>query len=483
MIVIKAVKNYLFNAWYQVFVLIVPLATTPYISRVLGSTGVGINSYTNSIMQFFVIIASIGINLYGNREIAYVRDNPRKMSQLFWEIETLRLVAVGIAAVIFVGFMVVDHEYQSYMWLQSLFIIAVMFDISWLFLGIEDFRKTILKNTVVKLVSVILIFTLVKSISDLHTYILILSGSTLAGNMTLWPYLKGQIHRVPLSSLRLKRHLRPAIILFIPQIATQIYLVLNKTMLGQMVGVSATGYFDNSDKVIKVILAIVTASGTVMLPRVAKTFSTGNMNKVNAYLYETFNLATALAVPMFLGLAAVASGFSTWFFGSNFNGIAVYIVAESPVILMIAWSNVVGTQYLLPTNHNRDYTMSVVLGAIVNLIANIWLIRNYQVLGACLSTVLSEATVTGYQIFRIRNIVNLRRLFSGTWQYLVSGMVMYVVVKYLTVKVSFSIVSFLFEIFAGIVVYLLGLIITRARVLSFVKRVAIRLISRTSWVR
>ncbi|WP_318766560.1 oligosaccharide flippase family protein [Lactiplantibacillus carotarum] len=275
----QLIKNYLYNAWYQIFVIIVPLITTPYISRVLGSYGVGVNAYTSSIVQFFVILGGLGINLYGNREVAYVREDRQRLSRLFGEIELLRLLAIVICLVIFGVYLLTDPQYRVQLILQAVLILATGLDISWLFMGQEDFKRIVLKNAVVKLVSVTLILWLVKTPEDLNWYILIISGSTLIGNLTLWGPLKRMVDWVPLKQLNWRRHFKPALVLLVPQVASQIYLVLNKTMLGQMVGVTATGYFDNSDKVVKLILSVVTATGTVMLPRVAATFKAGNLKR------------------------------------------------------------------------------------------------------------------------------------------------------------------------------------------------------------
>ena len=398
----QLIKNYLYNAWYQIFVIIVPLITTPYISRVLGSYGVVVNAYTSSIVQFFVILGGLGINLYGNREVAYVREDRQRLSRLFGEIELLRLLAIVICLVIFGVYLLTDPQYRVQLILQAVLILATGLDISWLFMGQEDFKRIVLKNAVVKLVSVTLILWLVKTPQDLNWYILIISGSTLIGNLTLWGPLKRMVDWVPLKQLNWRRHFKPALVLLVPQVASQIYLVLNKTMLGQMVGVTATGYFDNSDKVVKLILSVVTATGTVMLPRVAATFKAGNLKKVNAYLYATFDFVTALALPMTMGLMVVAGNVAPYFFGSGFKGIDRVIILEAPVILIIAWSNVLGVQYLLPTKQTRAYTISVILGALVNVVTNVPLIQLWGTRGACVATVLSELTITAYQLWRGR---------------------------------------------------------------------------------
>lgn len=462
----RIVRNYLYNAGYQIFLLLVPLITTPYIARILGPHGVGVNSFTNSIIQYFVLFGSIGINLYGNREIAYHRDDKQKMSQIFWEIELLRVVAIVVASVAFLIFMMFEQKYHVYLLMQSILIIAAAFDISWFFMGTEDFKTTVLRNTLVKILSVILIFWLVKSPADTAIYILIISGSQLFGNFTLWPYLRKRLVKVSFRNLRIWRHFRPALVLFIPQIATQIYLVLNKTMLGSISGVVSSGFFDNSDKMIKMVLAIVTATGTVMLPRVANTFARGDIKKVNSYLYSTFDFITFSSIPLFLGLAAIAPRFSVWFFSAKFAGIDRLIMMEAPAILMIAWSNAIGTQYLLPTNHNREFTISVTIGAIVNLILNIPLIILWGAFGAAISTVVSEASVTLYQIYVIRKQISLRILFSDLWKYVMAGMVMFIVVYLLNIHLPFNSLTLIIEVLVGIIIYALITFTLRPKILK-----------------
>ena len=97
----KVVKNYLYNLSYQILILIVPLITTPYVSRVLGAKGVGTFSYTNSIVQYFILFGCIGLNLYGQREIAYVQHEKEKRDKVFWELVILRIIMVSISLTVF----------------------------------------------------------------------------------------------------------------------------------------------------------------------------------------------------------------------------------------------------------------------------------------------------------------------------------------------------------------------------------------------
>lgn len=315
----KVVKNYLYNMGYQILILIAPLITVPYVSRILGAQGVGVNDYTNAVVTFFLLFGQIGVLTYGNREIAYHRDNKYERSKIFWEISLMQIVTVGLSYLAFSVF--VWKFSESYRWFflaQSLLIIAGAFDISWYFMGMEDFQKTVTRNMLVKLISIGLIFTLVKDQNDIWKYILILSSSQLLGNLTLWPYLIKNIQRVKLSRLRPFSHFNPALLLFIPTVTTQVYLVVNRIMLRFMDPTStvAVGLFSQSDKIIKLILAIVTATGTVMLPHIAHKFAAGDVRGIRQSLYNSFDFVTSLSVPMMFGIAAVAEKFAPWFLGS-----------------------------------------------------------------------------------------------------------------------------------------------------------------------
>ncbi|MBY4582061.1 flippase [Pediococcus pentosaceus] len=465
----QVVKNYLYNASYQVFVLLIPLITTPYLARVLGPTGVGINAYTNSIIQYFILFGSIGVNLYGNRQIAFVRDDKDKMTKTFYEIFLMRIMTIILAYAAFLIFLMTTGSYHVYYLAQSVSIIAAAFDISWFFMGVENFGVTVLRNFVVKIVTLISIFTFVKTFDDLNIYIMILSLSLLIGNMTLFPNLRRYIGKVKLKNLRIWQHLKPSMVLFVPQIATQIYLVVNKTMLGSMTSVQAAGYFDQSDKMIKMILAVVTATGTVMLPHVANAFMKGEVEKTKKLLYNSFSFVTALSVPMMFGIAAVARKFVPLFFTDKFLAVTPLMMIESVVILLIAWSNVVGTQYLLPTNQNSAFTKSVILGAIVNIIVNIPFILLWGALGATLSTVFSEITVAIYQLFIVRRQVNYHNLFTDTWKYMLAGMIMFIIIFILDSRLANSWTMLIIEVLIGIIVYTVLLVVMKAKVVEDAK--------------
>lgn len=463
----KVIKNYLYNAIYQILLLIIPLITVPYVSRVLGPDLVGINEYTNSWMTFFLMFGQLGVSLYGNREVAYHRDSKEERSRIFWGIECLQTLTITFSLSLYIiATLLFSTTFKKYFLLQSFWIIAAGVDVSWYFMGIENFQRIVTRNLVVKLASIALIFTLVKSHSDLGIYILILGLSSLVGNLTLWPYLRKDIQWIPVTNWKPFVHFYPALLLFIPTITTQIYVVVNRLMLGRMSTQNQLGQFGNTDKIIKVILAVVTASGTVMLPHIANKFSNGDVKGVRDSLYHSFDFITALAVPMMFGVMAVAEPLAPWFLGHAFASAGKLMMIEAPIILFIAWSNVTGTQYLMPVNRTKEYTISVTIGAIVNIVANFLLIALFSAKGAALATDISELAVTAVQLFYIRTTIKRRRLFKATWKYLLCGFIMFLIVYRLSHVINMSIANLVVEVIVGAVVYVICIITVHAPIVD-----------------
>jgi O-antigen/teichoic acid export membrane protein len=257
--------------------------------------------------------------------------------------------------------------------------------------------------------------------------------------------------------------------MFVPQIATQLYVQLNRTMLGLMVDQKASGFYQYSDNLVKLILAFVTATGTVMLPHVANAFAQHDMEKVHKMLYKSFDFVSALAYPMMFGIAGVSMTLAPLYYSSKYAPVGPAMLIESIIILMIGWSNVIGTQYLLPVNRVKDFTTSVTVGAVVNIIMNFPLIHLWGLNGAMWSTVLSEISVTAYQLFVVRKSLDIRKMFAGSWKYLLSGIVMFVPVFWLNTHMKASWLWMLVEVAAGIVIYVGMVLLLRAPVLDQLK--------------
>lgn len=284
-------KNYLYNLFYQILIIIVPLFTTPYLSRVLGAESIGIYSYALSITTYFILLGSLGVAMYGQREIAYVQYNKQKRSKIFFEIVSMRFITLAISLLLFYFSFCAKGDYSVYYRILILEIIANSLDISWFFQGLEEFKKTVVRNTLVKLVSIVCIFTFVKSADDLYKYFLIYVLSTLIGNISMWMYLPKYLKKIKIRELKILQHLKPTVVLFIPQLATQLYTVLDKTMIGSIVSdKSEVGFYEQAQKLVKLLLTIATSLGTVMVPRMASTFASRQSRKIKRIYEKVFPL-------------------------------------------------------------------------------------------------------------------------------------------------------------------------------------------------
>ena len=450
----KIIKNYIYNMGYQFLTMLLPLITGPYISRVLGPKGVGINTYTYTIANWFVLLGSVGVAFYGNRQIAYVRKNNKELSLNFWEIFIMKLITVTIALIVFIIYISTIGVYKKYQFVQASYVIAAALDISWFFMGVENFKITVTRNTIVKLTSLILIIIFVRSEKDLLIYISILALSTLIGNLTLWPYIKEYLVGISIKELRPFRHLKDSLILFLPLAAIQIYANLNKIMLGIFDTTISSGFYDKSDVIVKMVLTIGTSLVTVLVPRASQIFAEGKINDVKKILYKSFSFISFISVPLWLGLASISLKFGAFFYGRDFKIVGKLLFIESILIVIISWASVIGNQYLVPTNQTKKYTKSIFVGAFVNVILNIPLIKMFGLYGAIVATVLSETSVTFYQLYSLKNQIDYKKLFADFKKVIFSGLVMFIVVFIMNVYINLNIITLLIEISVGIVVYI-----------------------------
>lgn len=470
----KVLKNYILNSSYQLLLVIIPIITIPYISRVLGTEGVGLNAFTNAIIQYFILAGSIGVTTYGNREIAYHQKDKTKRSQLFWEISFLRFITIGLALIAFAVFLLIVHSHIEIYLLQGIAILAAALDISWYFMGMENFKRTVTRNFIVSIISLICIFVFVHHASDLPIYVAIVAGSAFIGNASLWPYLKTEVVKPKFKTLNIKKHLQPTLMLFLPQIAVQVYTIVNKTMIGMFDSVTAAGFFAQSDALIKVTLALVTSLGVVMLPRMSNMHASGDTAGVKKMLTKSFDMMTGMAIPIMFGLMAISLKFAPFFLGKNFKEVGLLMMLETPIILFIAWSNVLGIQYLLPLNRMREFTTSVTLGAVVNIIINFIVIPIWGVVGAMGATIIAELTVTAYQMYILRHDFEINQLIFNSWKYWISGLMMFIAVFYLSMQEKMSLHNFMIQIAVGVIIYLGLNVILKSNLFLEVKKVLVK---------
>ena len=459
----KSVKiNYFYNLIYNLLTLLLPLLTTPYLSRVLGVENIGIYGFTNSIVTYFVLFGCLGTTLYGQREIAYVQDDKEKQSKVFYEIFFVKLISMFISILLYGFSFCIDGTLSLYYQILLIYLVANVFDISWYLQGIEEFDKTVIRNLIVKVLSIILIFVLVKKTDDLWIYFTIFAGSELLGNITMWIYVPKYLNKPNFKKLNLKKHLKPILMLFIPQIAIKVYTVLDKTMIGVISGnMNDVGFYEQGQNIVRALIVIITAYGTVMASRIAYTYKNSDKKETIKYLKSSFRFSWLLGIPLMLGTIAVADKLVPWFFGDGYDPVSNIIKFTSPLIIAIGLNNVLGMQYLVPIGRQKDFTTAVVIGALSNFVLNNILIRLFGTIGAVIASVLAETIILIYELYVTRKEFNWLMIFNGVFKYLIAGIIMFIVIYNIELHLGVSLLNTFIVFIIGVITYFIMLLLLR----------------------
>jgi len=436
--------------------MILPIITTPYISRIIGAEGIGIQSYTYSIANYFVLFAMLGVNNHGNRSIAMVRNNQKKLNKTFTSIYLIQATMSVIMIILYIIYIIFfTKSYKIIFAIQLIYIIGALFDINWFFFGMEQFKITVIRNTIIKLISVMSIFIFVRNERNLYLYSFILALGTLISQLILWNFLIKYARFTKVSFDEVKEHIIPMLTLFIPAISVSIYKIMDKIMLGAMSTVIEVGFFTNSERIISIPLGIITALGTVMLPKMSNLLSNGKNNEAKKYVNLSLKFSMFISIGAIFGLIGVGRNIVPAFLGKGFDRCVDIVSLLSVTLLFMAWANVIRTQILIPKKKDKVYIVSTLLGAIVNVIINTLLIKKFGAIGATIGTIFAEATVSIYQTLMIRKELNIKECLKDIIIFIISGITMFFTIKYLGYILGSSLFIGIMQIIIGTFVYFL----------------------------
>ncbi len=425
-------KNLSLQTAYQVLSTCMPLITAPYLARKLGASQLGVFSYTSSIVAYFTLAAMLGTINYGTRSIASCKDDREKRDVVFSGIFLLQIVITILAILAYTIYLVFFcAENKTIAYLQGIALISCLVNINWLFFGVEDFQTTVTRSIAIKILSVVLILLLVKEESDLWLYTLIMLGGTFLSNLILFFYLPRYVSFKKVSFDEVKEHIKPNLVLFVPLLAMSVYHTMDKTMLGALSTYEQSGFYYNSDKIVQIPLMIINGIGTVMLPRMSSLLADGKQKEADQLFITTLEGVAAVCIAISCGIAAVAKEFIPIFFGKGYDECILITIVFTPILLIKGFAVIARTQYLIPMKMEKEFTRSVIGGAVVNLIMNLILIPPYGALGAAIATVIAELVACAMQFISLRGRkLGIGRLLIKTALYAVMGLLMIGIVRF-----------------------------------------------------
>ncbi len=450
----KITKNYIYNLLYQLFVLIVPLITTPYLAYTLGAEKVGSYGYVHSMAGIICTFTMLGIFSYGNRQVAYVRDDREKLSEVFWQIMSVRGVIAVISTIIYFVVVCAIGRYITLFFIYYTYMLAYYLDPTWLYVGVEDMKWAVIKNTLTKLIAVAGIFVFVKTDKDINIYVLIQGTSVLISNLLAYSQIKRYIGKPRFDLSNFMKDISGSALLFLPGIATTIYTQCDKIMIELMTGASSeVAFYDYSEKIVTIPLTFITVISTVMMPRIAHEFKKGHKENILELLNKAAKFSLFIAFPMMVGLMVASTKLIPWYLGEGFTPTIVAIIIIAPIILTNTLTGISGGQYFTATNQVKVLISSQFIAAAANVLINAILIPHFGFYGAAVATTITSVACALIQYSFLIKQVKLPGLLKKSLQYCAFSITMGVVVYAVTKNMPAQPITNIIQVVIGCLVY------------------------------
>ncbi|AND79465.1 flippase [Streptococcus pantholopis] len=400
--------NFLMNFILTISNFIFPLLTFPYVSRVLGASGVGTVTFATSIISYFSMVGMLGIPTYGIRACAKVRDNEEKLDKTVQEIMLLNALVMLLALVALTIAVAtvpkLSQEKLLYLLMSSTLVFNVL-GVDWLYKALERYSYITVRSIVFKLLSLILMFLLVKNSGNYVIYGGLTVFAAVGSNLLNFLNLRRIVHLKPMKNLDLKQHLKPTLSFFLLTVSSTIYLNVDTTILGFVKGDTEVGYYSAAVKVKQILVSIVTSLGAVLLPRLSFYFEKKRHEDFKYLVQKALNFVFVVAVPLVVYFIITSKESILFLSGDAFLPAVLPMQLILPTVLFIGLSNLMGMQILVPTNREKLVVLSTVIGAVLDILLNIFLIPLLGASGAAIASTAAELSVALVQLYFLRELV------------------------------------------------------------------------------
>lgn len=452
----RLTANTIFYFIYQCILFVAPLVIMPYLTRVFSESTIGVYSFSYASAYYFVLLANLGISVYGQREIASHKDDKDVLARKFWSIYYVHFVLSMVAIGAYIVFMFISKQVSVYVFIIP-YVVSVLFDVTWFFYGLENFRLVTLINSLFTICKVGLIFLFVKNDDCLWVYQLINFGVILMSQITIFGFAMKTIGKpVKPNGKECISHLKPIAYFAIAAIALTLYTYVDKTLMGLMINDSkkSVAFYECADKIIAVPRMLITILGAVLYPKMCKLSSDNEEDKIKKFTIFSIDWTVFLAVGSMVGLLAVSVPFAIIYYGESYITSGYYMMMMVPLIFIISLGSICRTQYILPMKKDRVFLIAICMNAVINLTLNIILIRFIGVYGVIIASIVSETVALVFQLFYCRKFFPFKYFLKSVLVHAISAGLMFGMM-YLT-KTLLSLNSWkelLANIFVGCISY------------------------------
>ena len=443
-------QNFFFQYAYQILILVIPLVLAPYLSRTLKETALGIFSYANSIAAYFVAMSMLGIARHGQRIISENIDDDIILRKSFWSLFTVHIMVSVISLLVYTIFIAlfVNDDKRIFV-IEILYVASAIFDITWLFYGLENFKSVVIKNAIVKMVECICVFIFVKEPNDLGKYVFINAFSIFLGQAIMVPQAVKAVKPIRFTKDDAREHIKPLLIFSVSVIASFMYTIFDKTLLGLMSTKENVAFYEYSNKIVNVPKTIIGVTGTVMFPRACRFAAEGNIEGQSKYIKLSYFITSFLGMASLFGLMGIADTFSIVYYGDSFKICGRIMACMAPLIYIVGAGDIIRTQYMIPNHMDRQFNICIVFNAVINFVLSMLLIPVIGVYGAVVGSVSAETFGLLVQLSICRKFVKISDILKELRPFTLIGSLMFVCVRYIDMILEVSLFKLVLEIVVG----------------------------------
>lgn len=447
--------NYILNLIKTTLSILFPLISYPYVSRILSVDGLGAINFSTSFINYFLLIATFGINIYAVREGAKYRDNKKLLGKFVTEM-LLISICTAILSFFLLFFSLLLPALSEYRALILIFSITIVFNVvgmEWFFQLMEDYQYITLRAIVFQILSLISLFIFVKDRNDIYVYALITVTANAGSQMLNLFRLTKEVEIFKYKGYNIIPYFKPMFLIFLTLLSMNAYRYLDVTFLGFLKNDLSVGYYSLSTKIINVIISMVSSVTVILTPRLAYHYKNKEFNKFFKIAYGSFDFILLLAIPIVVGVFSFSPVLVDFLGGSNFVPSVVTVRILSLTILFSNLNALLITPILTVMNQEKTVLKIFIFAVIFNIVTNMILIPIMDFNGSAIVTVLTEAIICILSVLSVRNVFVIKKLFKNIFQYLVACFIIVLCKIIISEFILSSGIVFIVTVFVSIILY------------------------------
>lgn len=422
--------NAFLNTIRNILNMVFPIITFPYVSRILGAHNLGIYNFSNTYVNYFLLLAALGINTYAIREGAKYRDNREEINKFVGQIFSINLVATVISYLLLASTLILFNELKMYAICILIFSIQIIFTtigVEWIYSIYEDYAYITIRSIVFKILSIILLFIFVKKPDDYLIYAGITVFASIGSNILNYIHINKFCDLKFTLNMHIKEHIKPILIIFASNIAIMIYVNSDITILGLMKSAYIVGIYTVSTKIYSVLKTVLSSALIVTVPRLSMLFGKKKWDEYQKVASYVFNLLLMLTLPTTAGLIATSKNVIILIAGEKYASATCSLQLLSIAIIFSIFSWFYNDCILIPAKNEKIVLYSTIFSAILNILLNILLIPTFSLNAAAFSTIIAELVGMIISVHFGRKVITIQNLKHSFFTVIIASSFVYIV--------------------------------------------------------